>query len=281
LLLGEAVKNALQRLQAATVGAELGHLPHTVCGAAANWFEIEDLLRELREIKDADELAAIELGIRTAEAAQAAAREILRPGLTELDVYAECVRRAILAAGSPFVMMCDVAGGPRAAQGGGAPTTRALQSGELLILDFFPYVEGYRGDITNTLVAGGKPTAEQEDLFHLVLLGLQAAEKTLRPGTPVGDVYSAIDRVFRDLKLFPTLRAKRELGHHAGHAIGLCHPEAPELVPDSDRTLEAGMVITLEPGIYGAPTGGIRLEHNYLITTEGHRRLSHHHLGLV
>lgn len=281
LLIGEAVNAALGRLGASTVGAELGHLPRTVAGAAKKFLEVEPILRDLREIKDADELAAIRRGIRTAEAAHAAAREVLRPGLTELEVYAQCVARAIVAAASPFVMMCDVASGPRAAQGGGAPTTRPIADGELLILDFFPYVEGYRGDITNTFVVGGRPSQEQLDLFHLVKAGLEAAEKTLRPGTPVREVFQAIDAVFHDLKMYPGVRGKRELGHHAGHAIGLCHPEAPELVPDSDRRLEAGMVITLEPGIYGAPTGGVRLEHNYLITAAGSEQLSHHHLGLA
>ena len=72
-----------------------------------------------------------------------------------------------------------------------------------------------------------------------------------------------------------------ELVHHAGHAIGLGHPEAPELVLESDRTIESGMVLTLEPGIYGKPTGGIRLEHDYLITDDGFERLSNHELGLA
>jgi len=139
----------------------------------------------------------------------------------------------------------------------------------------FPYVEGYRGDITNTLVVGGKAAPEQQDLFQLVLEGLGAAEALLRPGTPVRDLHRVVDSRFR------AATGDRGLVHHAGHGLGLGHPESPEFVPESDHALEAGMVVTLEPGMYGAPTGGVRLEHDYLITAQGFERLSSHRLGLT
>ena len=176
-------------------------------------------------------------------------------------------------AGVPFVMMCDLASGQRAAGGGGAPGERIIEEGDLVIHDIFPYVKGYRGDITNTLVAGGNPTSEQTELFELVAVSLDRAEALLRPGTSA----SAFSEV-----IIETFAAEgEELVHHAGHAIGLGHPEAPELVLESDRTIESGMVLTLEPGIYGKPTGGIRLEHDYLITDDGFERLSNHELGLA
>jgi Xaa-Pro aminopeptidase len=271
---GGALHDRLRALRVRRLAAELGHLPASVSGAAAQLLEIEPLIRSLREIKDPDELEAIRHGIRTAESAHAASRALLRPGLREIDYYAGLVEAATRAAGTPFIMMCDVASGPRAAEGGGAPTEKVLEAGELVILDLFPYVEGYRGDITNTLAVGGRPSREQEDLFALVLEGLGAAERLLRPGTPVRDLHRAIDQLFRR-------RPGRSLGHHAGHAIGLGHPEAPEFVPGSDRTLAAGMVVTLEPGLYGEAWGGVRLEHDYLITEGGCERLSHHALGLI
>ncbi len=281
MAVGGALRKRLRSLRVRTLAAELGQIPHHVASAVATVVDVEPILRGMREIKDEDELEAIRRGIRTAEAMHAASRGLLKQGSTELEYYAQLLARGVLAAGAPFVMMCDLASGPRAGEGGGAPTSRVMKDGDLVILDFFPYVDGYRGDITNTLVVGGRPTAEQEDLFALVLDGLKAGEKLLRPGTPAGDVYRAIDLVFRDESIHPGARGNRRLVHHAGHAIGLCHPEAPELVPESDRRLEKGMVVTLEPGVYGAPTGGVRLEHNYLITEEGHERLSTHELGLV
>ena len=68
--------------------------------------------------------------------------------------------------------------------------------------------------------------------------------------------------------------------HHAGHGIGLTHPEAPFIVRRSTETLLAGDVVTLEPGLYIAGVGGIRIEHNYLITPTGYERLSNHTIAL-
>ena len=273
-VVAKELRSRLDRLKVKTLAAEASHLPSGVAAGLQSVVDIEPHLRDLRQIKDADEVKAIERGIRTAEAIHHASRDLVRPGMTELEFYSQLVARAIVAAGAPFVMMCDLASGPRAAAGGGAPTRRTMHEGELVIMDMFPYVEGYRGDIANTLVVGGHPSQEQQDLFETVLAGLHAGEEKLRPGTPVKEIHRAIDARFRDS------RSDRRLTHHAGHAIGLGHPEAPELVPESDAILRQGMVLTLEPGLYGVSTGGIRLEHNYLITEDGFRRLSNHKLSL-
>jgi Xaa-Pro aminopeptidase len=89
------------------------------------------------------------------------------------------------------------------------------------------------------------------------------------------EVYAAVRDVFRAAGVadfFP---------HHAGHGIGLAHPEAPFLVRESDETLLAGDVVTLEPGLYADGIGGIRIEHNYLVTQTGFERLSRHEITLT
>ncbi len=271
----QRVIDRIARDRVETLAAEVHSVPASIGRTVKQVRDVDADLREFRQVKDGDELRAIGRGIRTAETMHAASREFLRPGMTELEYYSQLVQRATLTAGAPFVMMCDIASGDRAAKGGGAPTERVMQNGELVILDLFPYVEGYRGDITNSLVVGGAPSAEQNDLFAAVRSGLEAAESTLGPGRPVRDVYEAVDAAFE------AAMPGRKLVHHAGHAIGLGHPEAPEIVPRSDAELRAGMVITLEPGLYDAPTGGIRVEHDYLITADGYERLSGHELGLA
>jgi Xaa-Pro aminopeptidase len=275
LAVGDAVRARLEALHVKRLACEVAHLPASIALGVREHIDVEPAIRKLREVKDPDELDAVRKGIRTAEAIHAASRGLLREGMTEIEYYASLVERATVAAGCPFVMMCDLASGPRAAEGGGGPTSRVMRRGELVILDMFPYVEGYRGDITNTLVVGGKAAPEQQDLFQLVLEGLGAAEALLRPGTPVRDLHRVVDSKFR------AATGDRGLVHHAGHGLGLGHPESPEFVPESDHALEAGMVVTLEPGMYGAPTGGVRLEHDYLITTQGFERLSSHRLGLT
>ena len=256
------------------LGAETAVFPTPLGRAVEELVDIGPLINGLREVKDPDELAVIGLGIQTAEAVHAASRELLRPGLREIDYYAALVERATRAAERPFVMMCDLVSGERSASGGGPPTTRIMQSGELVILDFFPYVEGYRGDITNTLVVGGEPRSEQSEAFERAEAALRAGEAELRPGAPVAGIFAAMDATLRE-------RPPWSLNHHGGHGLGLGHPEPPHIVPRSDRTLQAGMVITLEPGVYDPSFGGVRLEHDYLITPTGFERLSSHRLGLV
>ncbi|MCX7011941.1 MAG: M24 family metallopeptidase, partial [Candidatus Sumerlaeota bacterium] len=68
--------------------------------------------------------------------------------------------------------------------------------------------------------------------------------------------------------------------HHAGHGIGLNHPEAPHFIPNDPSPLVEGDVVTLEPGLYDPQAGGIRIENNYLITESGYRKLSNHRIGL-
>jgi Xaa-Pro dipeptidase len=274
LIVSEAIRERIEKLRVKTVAAELAHLPAHVAVSAGACADIEPVVRKLREVKDADEIEAVRRGIRTAEAVHEASRALLAPGKTEIEYYAGLVERATLAAGTPFVMMCDLVSGPRAAKGGGPPTDRRIQEGELVILDIFPYVEGYRGDITNTLVAGGRPSAEQEAAYRIVEEAIRRGESLLRPGTPVREVFHAMDAALRTAP-------GTGLVHHGGHNLGLGHPEAPEIVPESDRTLEAGMIMTLEPGVYELPSGGIRLEHDYLITRDGPERLSNHRLGLA
>ena len=103
---------------------------------------------------------------------------------------------------------------------------------------------------------------------------MQGGESTLKAGTPSRDVWAATMQPFADAgrkDVFP---------HHAGHGIGLAHPEPPIHVPDSHDVLLAGDVVTLEPGAYVEGIGGMRIEHNYLITEEGYERLTNHVIAL-
>lgn len=235
--------------------------------------EVGSILRQLRRQKEADEIALLETCMRACDAGHARALEVVRPGITELDVYREVQSAAIAAAGRPAVVYGDFrTTNAEIPKRGGLPTTEPLKEGDLLILDYSVVLDGYRSDFTNT-IAVGTPTPEQEQIFATVETALLAGEKTLRAGVAAKDVYSAASAVLEAAGHPP-------LAHHAGHGIGLGHPEAPILVPESEDTLLAGDVVTLEPGLYVEGVGGVRLEHNYLITEDGFRRLSNHRLTL-
>jgi Xaa-Pro aminopeptidase len=168
----------------------------------------------------------------------------------------------------------DFAVSPGPSRRGGPPTSRVIEPGDMLILDYSVVIAGYRSDFTNTLVVGKEPTPDQRRLYTLCMEAMAAGEKTLRASQTCLAVYQAVDGVFDRAGM------AKYFGHHAGHGLGLTHPEAPFFVHQANETLLAGDVVTLEPGLYVAGIGGIRIEHNYLITDGGYERLSNHTIAL-
>lgn len=227
-----------------------------------------------RRAKDAEELAILRRCMSATAAGHAWARAQVRPGMTELDVYGGVVAACQRAAGQAVIVYGDFAVCPGPERRGGPPTARVLEPGDMLILDFSVVIQGYRSDFTNTLVVGRAPTPDQERLYDLCLAAMTAGEQELRAGATCQTVYDAVRGVFERAGVadaFP---------HHAGHGLGLTHPEAPFLVRNSPDILAENDVITLEPGLYVAGVGGIRIERNYRITATGHECLSPHVIAL-
>jgi Xaa-Pro aminopeptidase len=230
---------------------------------------------DLRRRKDPDEVELLRRCMRATDAGHAWARANVRAGMTELDVYCGVSTACIQAAGRAVIVYGDFAVSPGPSRRGGPPTDRALQDGDMLILDYSVVIAGYRSDFTNTLVVGGKPNAGQRRLYDLCTAAMAAGEKELRPGASCLAVYGAVSGVFEAAGM------AEHFGHHAGHGLGLTHPEAPYFVRHADETLIEGDVVTLEPGLYVPEVGGIRIEHNYLITAGGYERLSNHTIALA
>jgi Xaa-Pro aminopeptidase len=231
-------------------------------------------LADMRRQKDPDEVELLRRCMRATDAGHAWARANVRPGMTELDVFNGVNTACIQAAGQPVVVYGDftVSTGPE--RKGGPPTTRVLEPGDMVILDYSVVIAGYRSDFTNTLVVGREPNADQRRLYDLSVAAMAAGEKELRAGQACLAVYQAVRDVFEKAGV------AEHFPHHAGHGIGLSHPEAPYLVRHATETLRAGDVVTLEPGLYITGVGGLRIEHNYLITAQGYERLSHHVIAL-
>lgn len=235
---------------------------------------IVNAIARMRRQKDDDEIALLRRCMRATEAGHAWAREHVRAGMTELDVYGGIHAACVRAAGLPVIVYGDFAVSPGPERRGGPPTDRVLADGDMIILDFSVVISGYRSDFTNTLVVGKNPTPEQQRLCDLCLQAMAAGEAQLRAGASCQAVDDAVNGLFRQEKM------DEYFGHHAGHGIGLSHPEAPFFVRQSSETLLPGDVVTLEPGLYVPGIGGIRIEHNYLITARGYERLSNHTIAL-
>jgi Xaa-Pro dipeptidase len=233
-----------------------------------------ETLATVRRQKDPDELTVLRKCMRAGEAGHAWALANVKPGMTELDVYCGINTACMQAAGHAVILYGDFAVSPGPERRGGPPTNRVIEPGDMLILDFSVVISGYRGDFTNTLVVGREPRPDQQRLYDLCTQAMAAGEQQLCSGHPCLTVYQAV------LEVFTRAGVAEHFPHHAGHGLGLTHPEAPYLVREATEALQTGDVITLEPGLYIEDIGGIRIENNYLITATGYERLSNHNITL-
>lgn len=268
----DALSRLIDSYKAETIGYERGSLPHGI--TAGRRLDLNPVVLTLRRRKDADELALIRQAVIAVEAGHAALRAAVRPGITEIDAFIAAQDAITRALSGPVHMLGDFVSGPRAEYVGGPPTPRVLLTGDVMIADIFPVIAGYRADFTATIAVGGVLSPVQQRLDDALHAALAAGEAVLKAGARAADVYHAVHRAL-DSHGFGA-----HFPHHAGHGLGLGHPEPPYFVPDSDEILVAGDVVTLEPGAYGSGFAG-RIEHNYLITETGAERLTHHVTHMV
>jgi Xaa-Pro aminopeptidase len=270
---------ALEKIPGYRIGLEISSVPTGVAVGLSStrqspmWADLDPIIRPLRRSKDPDELDLIVRSIRAGEAGMAAALAEVRPGMTEFQAYQAIEQACLATAGERAVVYGDFVSGPRSQDRLGPPTHRAMDRGDLLILDFSVVLHGYRGDFANTLAVGG-PSDRQRALADACLEAMAAGEAVLKPGVSGRDVYAAVRGAFAARGLADQFKA------HAGHGIGLSHPEPPYFVPESDEVVEEGDVVTLEPGLYGEDFGGMRFERNYLVTADGFETLTKHALTL-
>lgn len=244
------------------VGAEMRTLPSGLLVNGVTDDASEALLR-MRRRKEPDEVEEIRHSLELIRVAYDTARRVIAPGLREVDVYAEMYAAVVRRAGTAVPFKGDFACGERCVRGGGPPTERVIQAGDLYILDLFPAPALYFGD-TCRAFAVSEPTAAQLRAWEIVVQAVQMAEAAVRPGVPVRAVYNQV-KSFLD-----SHDAEKSFWHHLGHGIGHRGHEAPRIIPGSEEVFEEGDVLTLEPGMYSnALAGGIRLEDNYIVREGG------------
>ncbi|TQI93954.1 Xaa-Pro aminopeptidase [Amycolatopsis cihanbeyliensis] len=218
------------------------------------------LTEKLRMVKDEDEVARLREACAVADRALAdlVAAGGLRPGRTELEVARDLENRMLDhgAAGAAFESI--VAAGAHSAVPHHRPTGSTLATGDLVKLDFGAVVEGYHSDMTRTF-ALGEPAAWQRDLYDLVHQAQATGCGAARPGAEV----SGVDRTVRDV--ITEAGHGDEFAHGLGHGVGLQVHEAPSLAATGIGTLSAGMAVTVEPGVYLAGRGGVRIEDTLVV----------------
>jgi Xaa-Pro aminopeptidase len=220
------------------------------------------LVAKLRWIKDTDEIAkmraAAALGCRLFEGILA----IMQPGMTETAVAAELEHAARVAGAEAMSFPTIVASGQRSALPHGHATQAKLPRSGFVTLDFGVVLDGYCSDMTRT-VHMGRARAGERDAYDAVLEAQEAGVAAVRAGVSSGDVDEATRSVLREAGLAEWFT------HSTGHGVGLEIHEGPRLAAKQNQKLEAGMVVTIEPGIYMPGKFGIRIEDMVLVTAKG------------
>ena len=225
------------------------------------------VIEELRLEKDAAELARIERAVLLNEAVFQEIYPTLHPGQTEKEVAhaIENIMRLKGAERPSFETI--VASGPNAALPHAEPSGRPLAAGETIVIDMGLVLDGYCSDMTRTVVLG-TPDAKTVALFRLVRKAQLAGLGSLRAGISG----MAVDKIARGV--IERAGLGERFGHGLGHGVGLNVHEGPSLNYRNRKPLGAGMVVTVEPGVYIPGWGGIRLENMAVVEKEGWRVLN-------
>ncbi|MEO8743716.1 MAG: Xaa-Pro peptidase family protein [Candidatus Dormiibacterota bacterium] len=238
-------------------------------------FDAELIIESLRRVKSAAEIECIQLSCDWAVRAHRRMQAAIKTGRTEIECYAPAVTETLCE------MLHEMPGWrPRGADGSGLTAMfvagrstamphgfvqgHGIQVGDVLVSGAAADIDGYRSELERTMIVG-KPTPEQTRAFDAMLALQTRALEVMAPGVTAAEVELATVRLAGELGVADRLR------HHAGHSIGLEGHEAPFLDRGDEAVLEAGMVFTVEPGVYFGDLGGFRHSDTVVITDGGNR----------
>jgi Xaa-Pro aminopeptidase len=270
----ERMFRELATLRGAPPGGVIGFEAHAVTvkeaerfsspvAASWKWKPAGELVERLRVSKDAGEVAAIRAAGQVASEALRDTLATVRTGQSELEIAGtlEDALRRRGSEGHPFPTI--VASGPRSALPHALTSRRTVAAGDWLLLDFGAVVDGYCADVTRTVVVGARADDSQRALYALV----QEAQRRAREGVRAGLSGRDADALARE-----PIEARgfgAAFGHSTGHGLGLEVHEAPRLARTSAEPLPENAVVTIEPGVYVAGRGGVRIEDDVLLAPDG------------
>lgn len=230
--------------------------------AGITYSPLELAPEQLRAIKDAHELALIKTACGISCQAFDYILGQIRPGMTEKEIQLSLDFKMLSLGADGLAFNTIAASGPNGSLPHAVPGERKAQPGELITLDFGAKYRGYCADMTRTF-ALGEPGAELRHIYSTVLEAQLTCQEALAPGKDC----RAIDQIAHDI--IDREGYGQYFGHGLGHAVGIDIHEEPRLSQTASSTLEAGMVMTVEPGIYVPGLGGVRIENTCAITRTG------------
>ena len=224
--------------------------------------EAPALIEQARMVKDEEEIACLRSAVSLGSSLFDRALETIGPGVRETEVAAEMEYAARRAGAEAMSFETIIASGARSALPHGRASHAAIPAEGFVVCDFGVILAGYCSDMTRTVYVG-RPSAEARVVYQAVKQAQQAAVDAVKPGIEVGDV----DRVAR--KSLQNSGLAKYFTHSTGHGVGLEIHEAPRLAAGQSEVLQAGMVITVEPGVYVPGKWGVRIEDMIVVTERG------------
>ena len=252
------------------LGVEYSSFGQHYTGLANEVVDVEPELYRMRRSKAPDELARLRKAIQATQCMYETARRILAPGLSELEMFNALQATAVQECGE---MLTGTGNDYQCASRGGAPRNRIAAAGELYILDLGPAFRGYFADNCRTL-AVTEPTAVQLAAWQRIVEVFPFVEQEVKPGKSCRELFHQAQAMLDQAPV-------GKFNHHLGHGIGLFPHEGPHLNPNWNDTFAEGDVFACEPGLYAPElNAGIRVENDYLVTTNGVELLSNFPLDL-
>lgn len=234
----------------------------------------EDLIMEMRRTKSDEEVEFIKKANIIAEKALQETLDSFYIGMTEKEFAAKLEYNMKIFGADTYAFETIVASGHRGALPHGIASEKKIEKGELIVIDFGAYANGYNSDITRTVAVEGI-SEKQKELYELVLKAQKTAIEAAKPGMK----YSDLDKVARDI--ITEGGYGEYFTHSLGHGLGLEVHENPRVSKLSDVISKPGDIITIEPGIYIPGEFGIRIEDDVLITENGHTVLTSFDKNLI
>ncbi len=235
---------------------------------------IKDEITRLRRIKSPKELEYIRRAEEIGDNVFTDILDFIKPGMTELEVAARIEYLLKLYGAQRVSFPAIIASGIHSSMPHAVPTTKKIENGDFLTMDFGCVYEGYCSDMTRTVVIG-KASDKQKEIYNLVLEAQTAALDVIRAGLKGKEV----DKAARDIIYGAGYEGC--FGHGLGHSVGLFIHENPRLSPLEEDFLEAGMIETVEPGIYVKGFGGVRIEDLVAVTETGCDNFTHSEKKLI
>lgn len=228
---------------------------------------VSDLIEKMRVIKSEDEIALLRESVQRNEQVFKRVHATISTEMSEIDIALELeisMRRA--GAESPSFDTI-VASAENSAMPHAAPTTEKIKTGQSITIDMGLVLSGYCSDMTRNFVVG-EPDRKYLKIHRLVRKAQIAGMKAVRAGATAADVDRAARKIISDGGY------GKNFGHSLGHGVGLAVHEEPRVSSKSRRKLKAGMIITIEPGIYIPGWGGVRLENMGVVREDGFENLN-------